>query len=170
MERHFRDGHSETWWAADARLGGYGPDSPRWLVVATTDPARLPEKANWYLAANLPYPDAPAGRPRHAPPPGPGQLCLLLLLGPVVRPPRTPRCHRAGPVPRRGPERGPRPPHRPQQPCWPRALQAIGSWLAPAVTLNRWWRAWTDKDPPSELPALIDAVTTGRGIDLYRRI
>lgn len=22
------------------------------------------------------------------------------------------------------------------------------SWLTPAVTLNRWWRAWTDKDPP----------------------
>ncbi|MFE2964278.1 hypothetical protein ACFXKC_11495 [Streptomyces sp. NPDC059340] len=41
--------------------------------------------------------------------------------------------------------------------------------LTPAVTLNRWWRAWTDTDPPSELLALIDAVTTGHGIDLYRR-
>jgi hypothetical protein len=30
--------------------------------------------------------------------------------------------------------------------------------------------AWTDKDPPSELQALIDAVITGHGIDLYRRI
>ncbi|MER6160728.1 hypothetical protein ABT147_35215 [Streptomyces sp. NPDC001868] len=28
VERHFRDGDTETWWAADARLGGYGPDSP----------------------------------------------------------------------------------------------------------------------------------------------
>ncbi|MFE2718455.1 hypothetical protein ACFXKI_42615 [Streptomyces mirabilis] len=28
VERHFRDEHTETWWAADARLGGYGPDSP----------------------------------------------------------------------------------------------------------------------------------------------
>jgi hypothetical protein len=45
VERHFRDGHSETWGAADARLGGYGPDSPCRLVVAITDPARLPEKA-----------------------------------------------------------------------------------------------------------------------------
>jgi hypothetical protein len=35
---------------------------------------------------------------------------------------------------------------------------------------NRWWRAWTDTDPPSELQALIDAVTTGHCIDLYRRI
>ncbi|MFI1367972.1 hypothetical protein ACH4UI_34610 [Streptomyces griseochromogenes] len=58
VERHFRDGHTETWWAADARLGGYGPDSPCRLVVATTDPATLPEKATWYLATNLPHPDA----------------------------------------------------------------------------------------------------------------
>ncbi|MFI7402651.1 hypothetical protein ACIBW9_19680 [Streptomyces sp. NPDC049541] len=27
-ERHFRDGHTETWWATDARLAGYGPDFP----------------------------------------------------------------------------------------------------------------------------------------------
>ncbi|MDX3763808.1 hypothetical protein PV684_53860 [Streptomyces sp. AK02-04a] len=58
VERHFRDGHTETWWAADARLGGYGPNSPCRLIVATTDPARLLEKATWYLATNLPHPDA----------------------------------------------------------------------------------------------------------------
>jgi len=45
VKRHFRNGHTETWWAADACLGGYGPDSPCRLVVATTDPAGLPEKA-----------------------------------------------------------------------------------------------------------------------------
>lgn len=61
-------------------------------------------------------------------------------------------------------------PHQPQQPCWPRALRAIRSWLTPAIILNRWWRAWTDTDPPSELQALIDAVTNGHGIDLYLRI
>jgi hypothetical protein len=68
VERHFRDGHTETWWAADARLGGYGPDSPCRLVVATTDPASLPEKATWYLATNLPHPDAPpAATSQHLP-------------------------------------------------------------------------------------------------------
>jgi DDE superfamily endonuclease len=67
VERHFPDGHSETWWAADARLGGYGPDSPCRLVVATTDPARLPEKATWYLATNLPHPDAPHAATRSCP-------------------------------------------------------------------------------------------------------
>ncbi|MFE7034727.1 hypothetical protein ACFU9Y_30920 [Streptomyces sp. NPDC057621] len=74
------------------------------------------------------------------------------------------------PCPDDGPERGPATPHQTQLPCWPRALRAVRSWLTPAVTLNRWWQAWTDKDPPSELQALIDAVTTGHGLDLYRRI
>jgi hypothetical protein len=74
------------------------------------------------------------------------------------------------PAPATGQRGGPAPSHQPQQPCWPRALRSIRSWLTPAITLNRWWQAWTDTDPPSELQALIDAVTTGHGIDLYRRI
>lgn len=48
--------------------------------------------------------------------------------------------------------------------------RAIRSWLTPAITFTRWWQAWTDTDPPHELQALIDAVTTGQGIDLYLRI
>jgi hypothetical protein len=59
VTRHFRDGHAETWWAADAKLGGWGPDRPHRLVVATTDPARLPKLTTWYLLTNLPR---PAGR------------------------------------------------------------------------------------------------------------
>nr|WP_307036277.1 hypothetical protein [Streptomyces canus] len=36
--------------------------------MATTDPARLPEKATWYLATNLPHPDAPhVGTGSHPP-------------------------------------------------------------------------------------------------------
>lgn len=42
VERTLRDGHTETWWAADARLGWWGPDGNVRLVVATTDPATLP--------------------------------------------------------------------------------------------------------------------------------
>jgi len=50
--RTFRDGHTETWWATDATLGGWGPDAPARLVIATTDPAtrlstsRAPRSAN----------------------------------------------------------------------------------------------------------------------------
>jgi SRSO17 transposase len=58
VTRRFRDGHTETWWAADAKLpaAGWGPDRRIRLVVATTDPARLPKLSTWYLATNLPRP------------------------------------------------------------------------------------------------------------------
>jgi SRSO17 transposase len=58
--RRFRDGHTQTWWAAELTLAGYGPDKPTRLVVATTDPATLPETSSWYLATNLPRPGAAA--------------------------------------------------------------------------------------------------------------
>jgi SRSO17 transposase len=56
--RRFRDGHTETWWAADARLpaAGWGPDRRLRLVVATTDPATLPKLTTWYLVTNLARP------------------------------------------------------------------------------------------------------------------
>jgi SRSO17 transposase len=57
--RRFRDGHTETWWAAELTLAGYGPDKPTRLVVATTDPAERPEQSTWYLATSLPRPGSP---------------------------------------------------------------------------------------------------------------
>jgi DDE superfamily endonuclease len=59
VPRTFRDGHAETWWAADATLGGWGPDGARRLVVATADPGTLPDKTTWYLVTNLPRPGGP---------------------------------------------------------------------------------------------------------------
>jgi hypothetical protein len=67
VARTFHDGHTETWWAADARLGSWGPDGATRLVVATADPATLPDKATWYLATNLPR----HGGPREADSPHP---------------------------------------------------------------------------------------------------
>src|SRR5204863_9086427 len=67
VTRAFRDGHTETWWAADARLGWWGPDGFTRLVVATADPGTLPDQATWYLATNLPRP----GGPREADSPHP---------------------------------------------------------------------------------------------------
>jgi DDE superfamily endonuclease len=66
--RTFRDGHTETWYAADAILGWWGPDGARRLVVATADPGILPPKATWYLVTNLPRPGGPreAGSPHPA--------------------------------------------------------------------------------------------------------
>jgi hypothetical protein len=65
VARTFRDGRTQTWHAADATLGWWGPDGFTRLVVATADPATLPDKATWYLATNLPRPGGPreAGSP-----------------------------------------------------------------------------------------------------------
>jgi hypothetical protein len=56
VTRAFRDGHAETWWAADATLGWWGPDGARRLVAVTADPGTLPPKDTWYLVTNLPRP------------------------------------------------------------------------------------------------------------------
>ena len=63
ITRRFRDGHAETWWAADAQLSGWGPDRPLRLVVATTDPARLPGHSTWYLLSNLARPTSRRAQP-----------------------------------------------------------------------------------------------------------
>jgi hypothetical protein len=56
VTRRFGDGHTETWWAADAQLGSWGPDRPLRLVIASTDPGGLPGHSTWYLLTNLPRP------------------------------------------------------------------------------------------------------------------
>jgi DDE superfamily endonuclease len=66
--RRFRDGHEETWWAADLTFAGYGPDNPIRLVVATTDPATLPALSTWYLATILPRPGSPQAATTPLPP------------------------------------------------------------------------------------------------------
>ena len=58
--RTFRDGHRETWWALEIAAGPYGPARGQRAVVATTDPATLPDRSTWYLATNLPAPGSPA--------------------------------------------------------------------------------------------------------------
>ena len=56
--RRFRDGHTTTWWALEGIAGPYGPARGRRLVVATPDPATLPETATWYLETTLPITEA----------------------------------------------------------------------------------------------------------------
>lgn len=58
VERTLRDGQTQTWWAADLRFGSYGPSNARRIIVATTDPATLPDLTTWYLSTNLAHPDA----------------------------------------------------------------------------------------------------------------
>ena len=56
LERHFRDGHTEVWWALEGECRAFGTEKHSRLVVATTDPATLPHLNSWYLATNLPAP------------------------------------------------------------------------------------------------------------------
>jgi hypothetical protein len=56
IERHFRDGHAETWWAAEVHLHSAAVESPTRLVVATTDPGQFPPHTTWVLLTNLPRP------------------------------------------------------------------------------------------------------------------
>ena len=208
--RRFRDGHAETWYAADATLGGWGPDGVRRLVVATADPGTLPDKATWYLVTNLPRP----GGPREAGSPHPAAAGLAEItriygirnwieqsykqvkdeLGwadfqvrsdiairrhqvlvncafsfcwdtwfahppppAATAPAQEPAAERGGP--------GAAAPSQP--PCWPRAIRAVRAWLAPWITLQRWWTAWSDAPPPPQLQALINSVAAGCGLHLY---
>jgi SRSO17 transposase len=54
VERTFRDGHRERWWALEIQAGPYGPRKLERAVVVTTDPETLPELSTWYLVTNLP--------------------------------------------------------------------------------------------------------------------
>jgi len=57
VERQFRDGHVETWWALETTEGPYGPEQGERLVIVTTDPTTLPDLTTWYLITNLPAPE-----------------------------------------------------------------------------------------------------------------
>jgi hypothetical protein len=66
LRRQFRDGHTESWGVLEAEGGPYGRDKAERLVIASADPATLPEATPWYLVTNLPAPGAAAQCP-HAP-------------------------------------------------------------------------------------------------------
>jgi len=67
VERHFRDGHTETWWVLEMTAGPYGPDKPERVVVATIDPPTLPTLSTWFLVTNLPAPQAAQAHDRALP-------------------------------------------------------------------------------------------------------
>src|SRR5690606_37625176 len=77
VTRTFRDGHTATWWVADATLGFWGPDGLTRLAVATTDPATLPDKSTWYLATDLPRPGSPRMAESPYPPAGLAEIVRI---------------------------------------------------------------------------------------------
>jgi hypothetical protein len=54
--RTFRDGSSQDWWALELDIRPFGPEKRERVIVATTDPAILPDLTTFYLITNLPVP------------------------------------------------------------------------------------------------------------------
>jgi len=75
--RHFRDAHTETWWAAELVYGPYGPERAVRRVAVTTDPAQLPTHSTWYVETNLP---APRSRQTRRSPLEPAALAEIVRL------------------------------------------------------------------------------------------
>ncbi|MFJ8745314.1 hypothetical protein ACIRL2_38810 [Embleya sp. NPDC127516] len=152
--RRFRDGHTETWWAADARLGWWGPDGTTRLVVAKSR-----TNSDGPTSRSAPTPRSAATRPWSTA----RSRCAGTPGSPRLRPrPWMPRSWN------RTAQRGGTPAsHRPRKASWPQAIRAVRGWLAPWTTLQRYWRAWSTKPPPTELQTLINALGTGRPIELY---
>jgi hypothetical protein len=57
LRRSFRDGHTERWWAFEPKGWPFEAGRRRRLVVATTDPATLPDLTTFYLLTNLASPE-----------------------------------------------------------------------------------------------------------------
>jgi hypothetical protein len=68
ITRAFRDGSTQDWWAVEIVAGPYGPGKTERAVVATTDPAALPDLTTWYLVTNLPASTDDAGNLSPFPP------------------------------------------------------------------------------------------------------
>jgi DDE superfamily endonuclease len=60
LTRTFRDGSEQGWWAVELVAGPYGPGKAERAVVATTDPATVPDLPTCYLVTNLPASTASA--------------------------------------------------------------------------------------------------------------
>lgn len=56
VTRTFRDGSSQDWWVLELDIRPFGPEKRERVIVATTDPATLPELTTLYLITNLPAP------------------------------------------------------------------------------------------------------------------
>ena len=64
VKRTFRDGSSQDWWALELDVRPYGPAKQERVIVATTDPATLPDLTTWYAMTNLPVPGSPRAQER----------------------------------------------------------------------------------------------------------
>lgn len=222
LERRFRDGHTEVWWALEAECRAFGTEKHSRLVVATTDPATLPHLTSWYLATNLPAPVSSRADESRLEPANLAEVVRFYALRNwieqsykqvkntlgwahyQVRKDIAIRRHwqmvclaftfcwwessdfleaESSPGVILGKEKhvpsaqtstadgGKRSRARLKSPClsWSLALRRVRAWLEPYVMLMRYWRAFSDLPPPTELRVLLEWVFSGRGLYLYAR-
>jgi len=148
LERRFRDGHRETWWAAELEFAGYGPDRTWRAIVATTDPATLPAETTWYLTTNLPRPGSPRAKDAGVPPADLAEVVRLYGLRNWV-------------------EQGYR--QVKQELGWAdfqvRSDRAIRRhWYLVCCAFSCCWRAWFSPEAPTaQPPEVVAPAQTGRG-------
>ncbi|HEY1350673.1 MAG TPA: hypothetical protein VGF67_13705 [Ktedonobacteraceae bacterium] len=56
VERKFRDGSQQSWWALEVQAGAYGSEKIERAVIATTDPETLPDATTWHVVTTRPVP------------------------------------------------------------------------------------------------------------------
>jgi SRSO17 transposase len=196
LTRRYRDGHTETWWAAELALGPYGPNRSRRLIVASTDPKALPAHSTWYLVTNLPR------RARAGPHPAAALAEIVRLYGlrGWIEQDYKQVKHelgwadfqvRSGRAIQRHwtlvnlaftfcwlqpdqPDEPPVPPRAPQPGAekavplfWARRLRQIRSYLTPLRDLGRLARADAVNLLAPGIAQLITALETGTGVNLY---
>jgi DDE superfamily endonuclease len=81
IERKFRDGHTEIWWALEVDVGPYSTNKTVRAVIVTTDPMQLPDLTTWYLLSNLPPPVVIARRRARSRPPAWRRRCGCMGCG-----------------------------------------------------------------------------------------
>jgi hypothetical protein len=197
ITRVLRDGHTETWWAADMECGPSGPGQARQTVVAPTDPVTLPEADTRYLATNLP-------RRRHRgcrhQPADHAEILRLYSLRNWIEQEYKQVKHELGwadfqvrsgraiqrhwtlvnlafsftwrrdnddPTVPVASSASDPPAPATGRDTWPRRLRRIRSWLVPLYDLARIIRAGVLDHVPREIHRLTVSLASGQGINLY---
>lgn len=152
-------------------LNGGGPPTPRWAGGtptgtpawwwATADPSRTkwggPTSRSAPMSRSAAIRPSSTARSASAGTPGPPIRLHLrrsprsVQTGGHTRPHQQTRTH----------------PHNTSTPSRPHTLRAVRSGLTPALTLTRWWTAWSNAPPPAELEELLNAVNAGHSLLLY---
>jgi SRSO17 transposase len=197
VTHHFRDGHTEQWWATELEFMGYGPFQTERAICATTDRRARPALSTWYLTTNLPSSVADLAEVvrlyglRHWIEQSYRQMKnelgwadFMVRSDCAIRRHWTLVCcafafcwwHEAREVHLHEVVESTRQRKKIRRSSgqircrWPRLLRAVRAWLTPLLWLERLWPTCFVKPPPVELDGLHEFLLAGCGINLYLRL